>query len=451
MSLGADPIKYLMQSLINIERKYSLYQRKLFGVHYWKLIRFAVAQEIFQRVGGVDVPHPRLVQQRLTFRNMKRLLMLAFRHPFLAKKKGDVLLIPHSRKISGTDIYTNELRKTIKVNENIALEYTNEITMPEPDSYSWALIQVAAKIIKYIAAPLLKLFVPQNELDLVRSVRSALGEVGWETNLESLVLDRVIIFRVNEFAFRCLLKLKGIRKVFLVVSYGKEPLISAAHKEDIHVVELQHGVIHSCHPGYHFPYNEAVPYFPDEIYLFGEHWGKMVSIPENVTCTTYGAHHLVGLIKGVSVAQKKEQIVFLSQGPIGKNMLNIALKLSRRLDSWKVYFKLHPSELKSEYDNYMQEKLFVKNNIILVGQELNVYQLLKESMIQIGVSSTALFEGMILGCKTIVINMPGFVVMESAIMEGDALLVDRNNDIDDELLEKAPYCASPEKYFARCL
>ena len=69
--------------------------------------------------------------------------------------------------------------------------------------------------------------------------------------------------------------------------------------------------------------------------------------------------------------------------------------------------------------------------------------LLASATYQVGVSTTALFEGMALGCRTAVANLPGHEYLEPAIAQGHALLMTRPSQ-----LTSAPLCTDPATYYA---
>ncbi|HWD79645.1 MAG TPA: hypothetical protein VG497_12200, partial [Kribbella sp.] len=69
--------------------------------------------------------------------------------------------------------------------------------------------------------------------------------------------------------------------------------------------------------------------------------------------------------------------------------------------------------------------------------------LLATATYQVGVSTTALFEGMALGCRTAVANLPGHEYLEPAIAKGHALLMQ-----DPAQLTQAPLCDDPSSYYA---
>jgi len=67
---------------------------------------------------------------------------------------------------------------------------------------------------------------------------------------------------------------------------------------------------------------------------------------------------------------------------------------------------------------------------VVDGQSPDLYRLLAESYWQLGVYSTAIFEGLGLGCKTILVNLPGIEYMDPLVEAGAVQVVGQPSDIE---------------------
>ena len=87
-------------------------------------------------------------------------------------------------------------------------------------------------------------------------------------------------------------------------------------------------------------------------------------------------------------------------------MMSKTLEVIHKLERYQIYYKLHPEEyiLYKGYQSYTELALF-KNIFFL--KDCDLYKELAESAYQIGVFSTALYEGMSFNCKTILYNLAG--------------------------------------------
>ena len=73
--------------------------------------------------------------------------------------------------------------------------------------------------------------------------------------------------------------------------------------------------------------------------------------------------------------------------------------------------------------------------------------LLASASYQVGVATTALFEGMVLGCRTVVAQLPGHEYLLPVVERGDAVLADSPTALAD-LLPSAPVCPDSTTYYA---
>jgi hypothetical protein len=95
-----------------------------------------------------------------------------------------------------------------------------------------------------------------------------------------------------------------------------------------------------------------------------------------------------------------KQILFVSQSSIGLQLSKFAAELDEILPgTYSVVYKLHPNEDESWEDNYPW--LAESDVNVIAEQEPSLYELFSESELQIGVFSTALFEGLAFGLKTL--------------------------------------------------
>jgi hypothetical protein len=118
----------------------------------------------------------------------------------------------------------------------------------------------------------------------------------------------------------------------------------------------------------------------------------------------------------VSTDSNPRQILFISQGTIGKELSKVAVELNNELNSnWRIIYKLHPGEYdrwKTEYGELQQSDVTV-----IDGDQPSLYQLFAESSAQVGVASTALFEGTTFSLKTYVYDLPGSEVLDLLIKQ----------------------------------
>ena len=220
-----------------------------------------------------------------------------------------------------------------------------------------------------------------------------------------------------------------IKTVYVVVAYFHQHIVGAARDLGIRVVELQHGAISPFHLGYSYPGRPVVADQPDELWCFGSYWTNVADLPAGMKTAVVGAPFLP-----TAGPKDPSRVVFLSQGTIGAELLHVAESVAKEHPSLEVLYRLHPSERASDYTIPASVQLSTGGSTL---------DLLASATYQVGVSTTALFEGMALGCRTAVANLPGHEYLEPAIAQGHALLMTRPKQ-----LTGAPLCTEPATYYA---
>ena len=143
-----------------------------------------------------------------------------------------------------------------------------------------------------------------------------------------------------------------------------------------------------------------------------------------------------------NISANDKQILFISQGVIGKYLSALALKAAEKLPDYNIIYKLHPGEYETwkNYDDLVKASK-LENVKVIDNSEIELYQLFAQSEYQIGAFSTAIYEGLMFNCKTFILDVPGIEYLNDLIDDG---YVYKINDADDlvENLEKF----SPKEY-----
>ncbi len=91
------------------------------------------------------------------------------------------------------------------------------------------------------------------------------------------------------------------------------------------------------------------------------------------------------------------------------------------LSSHKIIYKLHPGEYSTYHSYNSASKIEYFKNIKIV-KDVDLYKILAESEYQIGVNSTAIYEGLGFDCKTVLLELPGVEYMDVLIKNHYAIL-----------------------------
>ena len=245
------------------------------------------------------------------------------------------------------------------------------------------------------------------------------------------------------------------KKIFVVVAYQNFPIVAAAKDLGIEVIELQHGVIGKYHLGYSFPetsrLNGEINYFPDKILTFSDYWIKEEfspisldnAIPIGFPYFDYQSRNFQNLKKN------EKQILFISQGVIGKFLSEIGYQVACELENYDIIYKLHPGEYETWVNNYPElvKASQLSNVTVIDDNDTPLYKLLAESTYQIGAFSTAIYEGLKFNCKTFLLNSQGIEHVLDLVDEGYAFKFETADDLINNLESFEPRSYSIDFFF----
>lgn len=413
----------------------------------WSKIRFEVFENILNELCSVRASHDVIILDSLIKKIINRLevIYLYFisksKLVLIKEKDKDYLFWGHPRRKLEDDnlywdIYTDPiiqlqfLGRKYLVCENqyqgihLKPTKTNQIFYPD-----YMLFELALQ----------KLFLRKKQYSV--EVQKYFKEI--EEGLNNIFNLRINIVQIAQnyaasYKLRCKQYSKFLQKVnpkvlFIIVGYNKEPLIRAAKYLHIPVIELQHGVLSKYHLGYDVSSGKKDD-FADYFFSFGPAWGKMAHFPiPQERIIPIGYQYLNTAVSKLKGVMKKDQILFLSQGTIGDRLSDFAVNLLGYIPNQvKIIFKLHPGEYlrwKTEYKSLYDasEKGLIT---VIAGDKPSLYELMAESKWQIGVNSTALFEGMAFKCKTYIVDLPGIEYVETLIDNNEFILVQKPEQIE---------------------
>lgn len=404
-------VKEICEFFWKLEEKYELVSDS-HKAKAWLPVRFPIYYYVTMKTGLFEDPHPdkSARKQRNRGEGSKRLFV-----PFSNKKFA---LFPSSRKIAGEDIYSTELLKIIGLDTDIL----DQGSIILPGAYVVDKIHIVADKIFPMFFRFGKRFFISDEIIVW------LNEIADNFNLSRKHLKLFFIRRSMQFfilekLYLVLFTLRRYKKIYMVGTYFRMHVVSAARKKGIAVAELQHGVITPYHLGYSYPNREKNIFFPDELICMGKFWTDYTPIPSDTRLELIRPSFIERL-SSFSAEKRKQagKVVFNSQGVIGKDIFSFALEVAKLCPELEVVFRLHPSEILEKYQESLSGRDSL-SNFKLSHRDPNIFALMAEAEFVVGVFSTTLFEAMVLGCKIILLDMTGIEYMKPVIDRGEALLV----------------------------
>jgi hypothetical protein len=275
---------------------------------------------------------------------------------------------------------------------------------------------------------------PKSALAFVATIEAHLSKtVSVPIDLGWLLMPGVPRFLAAFETYRRLLLKRRPSEVFCVGAYGGlAPLVAAGRHLDIRVTEAQHGMVDRYHLGYSYPVRPksgSLDYLPDRLLAWKGDWNPLPDLPCEIERVT--SRHWDGLRRDGALAAKRPGLmIVLSQPVIGGRLAQALLERSSKLRRFEIVVKLHPAEIRDPKLRSVFEPLSRQENV-RIGENDDLYDLLARAEYQVGVYSTALFEGVELGCRTLLVPLPGIEHMAQVLARGNAELL-------DSFLESAP-------------
>jgi hypothetical protein len=423
----------------DVELELCLFQRTIYNIRYWERIRFNVFQEILNKIDFQSTGHQKYQRDFRWFAQKASFLLRnsIFRNPFF-NNKSDVLFWGHPRRVQQpdgfwSDVYCDPLIDEIK----------NKFLYIEPFYGSLHLEPIKTQNVSYedfisfwgfLNKPFSKPKLNKSQIDELTFIEDRFQkEFNAKINILNRVISTVTLYRSKKPLYDLLLKKLKPKLLFITPSYGNENIIESSKESGTTVLEIQHGLISNYHMGYVFPPGQTKHSFPDYLMLFGDYWKNVAefSLPsENLLVLGYP--YFSQRVNSYNKFKKQKTIVFLSQGTIGKTLSKFALSICydpKFKGKYKFIYKLHPHEIISWKQDY---PWLMCDQISVIGRERNLYDILAEAEIQIGVCSTAILEGLGFGCFTYLLDLPGIEEMEELIVRGWAKVVKTIDDFNPD-------------------
>ncbi|QHE53726.1 hypothetical protein [Pontibacillus sp. HMF3514] len=439
-----------LEKFLKFEKDMDLFTDEINGVRYWHIIRKYVYDEIQKDKDGVGTPHTTLENRGLLYRallKVKQIPNILFNSPIFLKEK-DILILNHHRRVKKENlyecIYTDEIIRHINhsylVLEDPLLDMHYRPIPPTNIRYTDNIYN--RYVFKRIINSLFKLsFVAKTEkenfLKLINKINIEFNVNLSQQYMLRLLENNLLQYQVIYKQFNKIINKVKPKIILEVVSYGlsRYAINDIAKRKGIPTVELQHGTMGKYHVSYNFAQKMNLYTFPEYLFLFGDYWKYNTNFPiDDTKVRVVGwpsyEENVKLFNKRINKRNKKRVILFISQGTIGKELSKIALELSKiiNLDNYEIIYKLHPGEYarwKIEYP-----WLETSNDIqVIDNNKREMHYYFSKSDIQVGVYSTALYEGLGYGLETYVCKIFGYKNMEELYNNNYVNLVESADDL----------------------
>lgn len=440
---------------LNYEQENKLLLKDIDGFYFWGYIRFYLYSFILNSKEGLQ-------KESKVYCNTKTLVglfrSLTINNPFLAKGNVDYFISQHPRKIKKdnyyeciyTDDIINKLNSPCLVIErpyerihytpakNKNVKYTDFITAKSMVKSKFIIKKHATRIIEKEVQTIV------NDINRIYNV---------EIKVEEVVRHTINAYKrwlVQKPLLKRLIKKHTPKCILEVVYYSFMNLVinEVAKEEKIPTIELQHGTMGYYHIAYNFSERCELPYLPDKIFLYSDYWKGNTRLPQKeedliVTGYPYMEKKIAEkkLKNNINDREKnKITILVISQLTIGNVLSKFVVDLVREMKEagikYKIIYKLHGSEYSSWKSRYPWLEQIKGEIEIIDNNEKSIYEYFAISDVQVGIYSTALFEGLAYKLKTFLLEAYGIEYMQDVLNKRYAKLVRKPSDLIDALVNE---------------
>ncbi len=396
--------------LNNLEQESDVYRERLWGVPLWRLVRLGELDSLLRKQGTIDKrryspPPLRRIGNALIFSAISICQLLRIR-----RKRYLFIGFPRRTETSGgfIDPLTDPLIDELGRENCLCLEKPFMAVHRRP-GYAGGPIYYDAPYYAAYAMTLIFgwVFIPF----AAKPANRLFNQV--QSNLTQKTKSRFVLLTCLRFAQFCFerqlarffLWVVTPTHLILVNRWNNMPFIHAAYRAGITVAELQHGAIQGKTVPYSSEYCPTID--PDLFFAFGEFWiDEEWGLPTSQIVVT-GHKYLENSAETMrdTVARQPSTILVASQ-PERRDFRTLLPDLMTRYPDVLFRLKLHPQEVYNWESRY-GHLLDAHGQVEVIDQDVDLYQLIAESEVILGISSTVLYEASFLGAKVAIINFDG--------------------------------------------
>lgn len=445
------------QRFVALERKHKLLSLRIGGLQVYALLRTRLFYAVAQELGIFEHPHPN-AEKNETDASLAEITTLE------NLTKSPNVIVPFKRRVAGLDPYSERVREGIRGSVRV-IDFTPSIDAQDPGSTDEVDLErlkaYFTKTHEEMAKRLMRRLGPKDAEARYAAMIDALeGEFGIKLEaFRKYPKWRIRRDLTHVLGFRQLFRQLKTRRLYIVNAYSEPTIVIGAKLAGVWVSEIQHGFISPFHPAYSFPAGFMRPWLdaaPHRILTWGKYWAKDTRLP---LCTrrkvTGPTRSFADYRDAVLAGHKKPiegQILFTSQGVIGAELFKAAHETAVMMPNNKVIFRLHPNEAVADYQALAKQLATETGqapaNLEISHRDPIFLDLVSASEFLVGAFSTTLFEGLALGCKVVVLPLPGFENIRAAIDSGDITLVSNLKELPDALKRAKP-ATDKYRYYAK--
>jgi len=393
---------------------------------YWDIVRYETTIRLYRHIvkTASAAPAPK--------RKLKSLFFHAVRSYFAYKsavssKKSKYLAFTFSRYRNKDGIYTDfAARDVLNLIGNeatiIDTNFTPSIQYEYPVVFNLPL-RIAIKKGLLIDKAKNKLRHPVR----YEAAEILLKEFGvTDFDLNKVVHDLILWFNIEYKYYQKLFRKTGPEAVFFVQAGMQKAMISAAAKQGIPTIELQHGLINSMHLAYAYTPGQnyaALNTIPTAFISFSDFWTKNTYFPVKKVFPLGNSYFS-------DIQNKKTpiyELTVISSIIHSEDMVNMIQQLRAAGFKGKICLKLHPNQIQEV--EYFKKYFNDDNNVDVILDEQNLKYLLSVSNSILAIQSTSVYEALQAGVKVFIYRVKDYDMHQDLFSDRNVYFVSKAEEV----------------------
>lgn len=424
-----------------IEKELNLDRSLIQGVPWWDMVRYPLYEQLLSSLKlkeESNFSNKKAFVRSLYFffKLIKNFLQIFTRKSPIWIKKNKYIIWGHPRRKfeNGlyTDIYSDPFIDLFSDQNEFAViekEFDNFHLSPAKTKnlfYGGFLVNFS-----YLFGLLKNITLNDNESKKVNELEKRLNKsFSCDLNISKILNKKLRIWKGTFPLMKFFLKIKKPKLLFIVNSFGQEPLIAAAKLLKIPTIELQHGSPARGKLNYDYSSGVKKNTFPDKFLSFGDYWSSEISFPiKKKNIISFGFPYLHQKRISFFKIKKENRLVIISQNECSNRLVKLAKNAKKRFHNDVIIeFKPHPNEFYHGKPKYFSD--LKDSGVEISNMNKDLYEIFAKSRWQIGVYSTALYEGLYFDTACFVLKATKSDYMKPLIDLGLARYIENVEDID---------------------
>lgn len=432
--------------LIAVEERVGANSVEFEGFQLYPLLRVRIFYALTTELGLFDAPHPNAAKEKAEIEPLTS---------YDSFEKSKVVVLPFRRQVGGTDPYSDRVIELLATKSSklpgagdslSVLDFSSVDRLRAGFFERWGHEAMTTLKGKNMAK-----FAPKWAV-IINALESE-----FQVSLEKFAKYPPMPLRlawIESKGFAEYFKAVGAKHLYIVNAYSEQSIVLGAKLAGVKVHEIQHGFVTSMHPAYAYPGKKKakLDHAPDSLLTWGSFWADGVPLPKGTDAIVTGPTKAFAEYREKVSREDRiipKQVLFTSQGAVATALLTSALATAKALPDHNVIYRLHPNETLEDYAT-LAASLGAKTlpkNFSFSHKDPIFLDLVSQSEYLVGAFSTTLYEGLALGCKVLVLPLPGYEHVKRAIDLGDMTLVSSLDELP-KFLPQARQASDPKRYYA---